>query len=304
MFAQPVVVGGYAAMMPAGPCLLAQPPTNLIANPLRMDAVPTAFGGVIGSIWLLSQDPQGCRRVQDVIENGSDSHRDAIARELFGHVVEALQHPHANFVLRKCVEKLPPQAVQFVIDELLAGGTAIAEAARHRYGCRILEALYEHCPPSQLSQVTELFLTDCANLCCHMYGNFVMQRILQHGTTEQRNEILKVICTQAATLGSNFYASTVVGTALRTCSDEDRPRIANALAVADVLPAIAKFKHGNDIVEVVMQHLDSERQQAANAQLSAAAALREKHAADMAAQQAAHVDVQKQRRRQRKHVNE
>merc|ERR1711964_367573 len=102
--------------------------------------------------------------------------------ELHGHVVEAMHSPHANFVLRKCVERLPAQSIQFIIDELLAEGpAAISEAARHRYGCRIIEALIGLCPSSQLQQITELFLADAPGLCGHMYGNFVMQKILQHG---------------------------------------------------------------------------------------------------------------------------
>lgn len=239
---------------------------------------------LIGNVWALSQDAEGCRRVQQALEDGGEDIRNAIALELRGHVIEALHNPHANFVVRKCVEKLAPPDVQFIVDEMLATGpSAISEAARHRYGCRIMEALFAHCPPNQLWQVAELFLTETPGLCSHLYGNFVMQRLLRSGTPDQRARIIEVLCAQAATLGPSFYASAVIGAALRTAPDADRVRIAQALAAAGVLPAMSRFKHGPEIVELALQHLDAATQQTTRQELATAAAQRQQAAALAAA---------------------
>ena len=61
--------------------------------------------------------------------------------ELRGHVLQMMESPHANFVLQKVIEVLPANATCFVTEEL---ATRAAEAARHRFGCRILCRLIEH----------------------------------------------------------------------------------------------------------------------------------------------------------------
>jgi len=269
---------------------MAQPAYVMMAMPLQM-AQPVASSmlsipsdEVLGNVWLLSQDAQGCRRVQEALDISSEDVRRRMAMELQGHVFDALHNPHANFVVRKCVERLPPESVQFFVDELIdAGAAAVLEAARHRYGCRIIESLFSECPTEQLSQLAEVFLADAASLAGHMYGNFVIQRILQHGSPEQRSRIVQVLCEQAATLGPNFYASAVIGTALRSASEEEQLRIARALADAGVYPAIARFKHGPETVSLALEHLDEASQEAIRAEIEAANVQRQQAAATAAA---------------------
>jgi pumilio RNA-binding family len=93
--------------------------------------------------------------------------REALAKPLQGHVVEAAISPHANHVLQKCIEVLPANQVQFVLQEMK--GNAVA-AARHRYGCRVLERLIEHCPWTQTADLVEEVLDNASQLCRHTFG--------------------------------------------------------------------------------------------------------------------------------------
>ncbi|CAK0893103.1 unnamed protein product [Prorocentrum cordatum] len=125
---------------------------------------------------------QGCRRVQQALDDARGPEAcGRLAAELRGHVWDALRCPHANFVLQKCITTASPDACQFIVDELLQRGHgALAQAARHRYGCRIVERLLERCRPEQVEQIVDCILDDAVTLCMHPYGNYVAQHLLEH----------------------------------------------------------------------------------------------------------------------------
>ena len=60
-----------------------------------------------------------------------DNERSMIANELQNHVLECIDHHHANHVLRKCVEVLAYERVSFVITNLQGNAE---EVAKHVYG--------------------------------------------------------------------------------------------------------------------------------------------------------------------------
>lgn len=277
---QPLMMQSMPLPKPIQP---AAPPGIFLpkANTQSLDISSVDGRSLLGKVWTLSQDPQGCRQVQAAFDNGSDDVCLALAHELRGHVNEALHSPHANFVVRKCVERTSPLHLQFVIDELLMVGSAgIHEAARHRYGCRIIEALLITCPSVQLQPIASLLLEDISGLCGHMYGNFVMQKLLEHGTDDQIKCILEVLHIELGTLGASFYGSAVYGTALKTVPIEDRCLLASSLASnPNILVALSRFKHGPEIVDLCLGFVDDATSQAIRAQLATAAAHRQQAAA-------------------------
>lgn len=214
---------------------------------------------VFGSVWRLSRDPDGCREVQAALEEaGSDELRMALAAELRGHVWEALRCPHANYVIQKCIVTMRPQACQFIIDELSRRGPgAAAQAARHRFGCRILERLLEHCLPCQVLGLAEDIIQDAVALSCHPYGNYVVQHVLEHGIHEHQQRLGALLAQHAFAMGSDGYASAVIAKALAHGARESRLRLARAaLATAGLLAAMARTRHGHVAVKLALQLLE------------------------------------------------
>ncbi|CAK9104676.1 Maternal protein pumilio, partial [Durusdinium trenchii] len=150
--------------------------------------------------WAMSCSAAGTRVVQKALEvavrartldgahqpqrrDGTAAEKDtpervALAEQLQGHVKEAFASPHANHVLQKCIQLIPPERLGFLLAEM--HGSAVA-AASHRYGCRVLERLLEHCPSEQTAPLIEEVLSGAPQLCRHTFGNFVVQHILEHG---------------------------------------------------------------------------------------------------------------------------
>merc|ERR1719191_966809 len=115
--------------------------------------------------------------------------------------------PHANYVIQKCISVMRPANLQFIIDELALGSPGmVTYAARHKYGCRIVQRLLEHGLPAQVQKLAERLLDDAVATCLHPYGNYVMQHLVEHGTPAQRSRLSLVLQQHAEVLGSDAHA--------------------------------------------------------------------------------------------------
>merc|ERR1719203_1017926 len=104
-----------------------------------------------------------------------------MAGELGKNVDGCIESMHGNHVIQKCVERMPPDSVGFIIRAVEA---RTAEMASHMYGCRVVQRLLEHCSPAQLATMLDEILANTAKLAQDPYGNYVIQHTLQHGRKE------------------------------------------------------------------------------------------------------------------------
>merc|ERR1719375_2618648 len=104
------------------------------------------------SMWPMAVQRHGCRVAQKAFEVANEFQKNLLAEGLRGHIREAVESPHGNHVVQKCVESGCVQGVQIVFDETRG---AFAFFARRRFGCRVLERLLEHCIGPQVSEIGE-----------------------------------------------------------------------------------------------------------------------------------------------------
>lgn len=225
---------------------------------------------VTGKVMTLSRDPVGCRQVQQALDEVTgDKAREAIALELKDHVWEALRCPHANHVLQKCVSNLKPQAAQFIINELTCKPGWAAAAACHKFGCRVLQRLLEHCSAGQNKAIIEDVLSDALQIARHPYGNYVVQHILEHGTFSQYRRLTKMLELDIAVVALDSYGCAVVNKALSHGEAADQRSLAlSLLHEPGVLVAMSCTRHGHLAVKLVLQVLEGEEREEARAQLA------------------------------------
>jgi hypothetical protein len=222
-----------------------------------------------GRIWALSRDPAGCREVQRMLDTDSEAERVALAKELRGHVHEAMRCPHANYVLQKVLSTLRPEQLCFIVEELESKGpAAVAQVARHKYGCRIVQRLLEHCSQPQAERVIGALFADVVGNCIHPYGNYAMQKVLEHGPAEERRGLIDALCKHVATLGSDTYGSSVLAKALACGSREEQLLLVRAmLATPGLLLQMSRTRRGNTPARVALKLLEGDELEEAKLQL-------------------------------------
>merc|ERR1712070_676861 len=146
---------------------------------------------VIESAWPLANSYEGSRIVQKAFEVSGAADQAALRDTLQGRVIEALQSPHANYVLQKCIEVTPASQLGFITSELKRNAVL---AAKHRFGCRIMERLFEHhCSELPTEALMDEIVAETSTLCRHSYANFVVQHVLEHGSGTHRARIAEVL---------------------------------------------------------------------------------------------------------------
>jgi len=161
------------------------PPQELQGQDLQHPMPPLTFWSPLrelkGQIWACAKDPQGCRYLQNLLQDEDASHDDrrAMFKELLLNVKEALNHPEANHVVQKCIQMLPANDSQPVIDAIR--GTA-QQRARKRCGCQYMQRLLERCGPEQLKDLHDELLSCWEALILDENGVFVMECFLKNAS--------------------------------------------------------------------------------------------------------------------------
>merc|ERR1719210_792354 len=120
----------------------------------------------------------------------------ALLADLQGNVREALDHRHANHVIKQLVQLMPTKFVGFVAAELIGAGYW---AASHQFGCRTVLRLVHHCGGSDRASKRAEALIDevlerAADLGRTKYGIYVLQEVLEHGLPHQRDIAAGALC--------------------------------------------------------------------------------------------------------------
>lgn len=219
------------------------------------------IGKFAGRVCTLAKESRGCRELQEALEDAArEEELLTLAAELHGHVWELMTCPNANYVLQKVICLASPQGVKFIIDEIAQKGTdAICKAARHRFACRIIQRLLEHCVPDQVKELKDVLIADLVNLSRHPYGNFVVQDILEQGTEEEQLTIFVQLEKHIATLGVHEYACSVIGKAMSCGKEEQQQLLAQAIAKrSGLLSSMFRSRHNYCVAKRVLLKLGTE----------------------------------------------
>jgi len=135
--------------------------------------------------------------------------------------------------LQTCITTLRPLDVQFIIDELSCRKD-LCNLARHKFGCRVLQRLFEHCQTEQVKHLADILLTDAIPLSRHSYGNYVMQQLLTHGSDEHRSIFASLLARDILKVTSDMKSLGVLSNAFETFDAEQRLILARA--ICDSMP--------------------------------------------------------------------
>ncbi|CAE7334443.1 Maternal protein pumilio [Symbiodinium microadriaticum] len=206
-----------------------------------------------GHVWELSQDKKGCRLVQKALETAGRE-TVAIAAELSGHIVEAIKHPEANYVVQKAITQLSVAGSGFIVEEILGSAVAVA---KNRMGCRIFCRLLEFCStnPKVGYLVDELLhVADVAELCCHSFAHHVIQSILEHGEERHKHVAAQTLIADVVRFAQHKNTSYLIEKVmtLGTCSEQDQVAMVCALEFKCLL-FLAKTQYGRHVAKTMLQ---------------------------------------------------
>jgi len=203
-----------------------------------------------GNVWEASTHKDGCHVVQLAMTHCKTKDWPVLLEELHGKVWEAVEHPQANFVLQTIIEAANRHLCRFIIDECL---DKAVDLAKHRYGCRILCRISEHCLGEDNAMLLiQRVLEDpqvVASLCCHNFGHHVVQQIMEKGSPEHRKIIADVLSTDLIKMAQSRHASYIIEAAFDFCEEGDKKKLRDMLLQGRCIIDLAKHQFGGFVVK-------------------------------------------------------
>lgn len=175
-----------------------------------------------GHVYELSLHVYGCRVIQKLIDHLDDIK--SIVAELESHISDLIASPNGNHVIQKCIDKDIDKG--FLLREF---EDDCINLAQQRYGCRVLQRLFEVCTEEETWNIYIQIIKKIDVLINDKYGNYVIQHLIQ-SSNRCKGEIFDFIIKNSFELSKDKFSSNVVEKCVNNCTKEQLDAILNELS--------------------------------------------------------------------------
>merc|ERR1719502_2496327 len=126
----------------------------------------------------LALSANGTHVIQKALELTGGETQIMLSHCLHGRVRQLLDSHHGNHVLQKSIVMMPPHAIHFILHELSFFSGGWVGVVKHRFGCRVVERLLEHCKSELTMPIVAAVVAEIDELSRHPFANYVIQHIL------------------------------------------------------------------------------------------------------------------------------
>ncbi|XP_047313825.1 pumilio homolog 1-like [Impatiens glandulifera] len=135
---------------------------------------------ILGSVSMLAQDQYGNYVVQHVLEQGNDSERSTIIRELAVNIVQMSQQKFASNVVEKCLLFGDPSQRQLLVNEML--GTTdenepLQAMMKDQFANYVVQKVLETCNDEQRELILSRIKVHLNALKKYTYGKHIVARV-------------------------------------------------------------------------------------------------------------------------------
>lgn len=187
------------------------PPSSGLASPTKSptSSVPvsprsgqqpdmyTNFEQLIGKIYMVSKDQQGCRFLQKKLEEQDPQTVDIIFNEVYEHINELMIDPFGNYLCQKLLEHCTDQHRYRIVEKVAPDLVSIS---KNMHGTRAVQKMIECLSsPAQIDIVKRALGDHVVELIQDLNGNHVIQRCLHRLAADDNNQFIY----NAVTSGNN-----------------------------------------------------------------------------------------------------
>jgi pumilio RNA-binding family len=204
----------------------------------------------------LALSANGTHVIQKALELTGGETQIMLSYCLHGRVRQLLDSHHGNHVLQKSIVMMPPHAIQFILHELSFFRGGWAGVACHRFGCRIVERLLEHCSAELTAPIVTAVVADIDSLSMHPFANYVVQHILEHVPAHRSSVVHALIHVGLPQMAQHRVASNIVERAFEHSGSEDQQALAQAvLSIPGAVVDMACNRYGSFTVRRMLEAL-------------------------------------------------
>jgi len=208
------------------------------------------------SVLDLALSANGTRVIQKALEMSGGEAQIKMSYCFHGRVRQLLDSHHGNHVLQKSIVMMPPHAIQFILHELSWFRGGWAGVACHRFGCRVVERLLEHCGAELTAPIVAAVVAEIDSLSRHPFANYVVQHILEYTPAHRAQVVHALIQVGVPMLAQHRVSSNVVEKGFEHSDTENQQALAEAiLSTPQAIIEMACSRYGTFTVRRMLDAL-------------------------------------------------
>jgi len=193
----PTLTSNSTTTAPGSPGKPQSPVNPATLSPRSQEQLYTNFDQLIGKIYLVSKDQQGCRFLQKKLEEQEPKVVDTIFNEVYDHINELMIDPFGNYLCQKLLEHCTDEHRYKVVEKVASDLVTIS---KNMHGTRAVQKMIECLSsPPQIDIVKRALGDSVVELIQDLNGNHVIQRCLHRLAADDNNQFIY----NAVTSGNN-----------------------------------------------------------------------------------------------------
>ncbi|XP_062204341.1 pumilio homolog 12-like [Phragmites australis] len=202
---------------------------------------------VIGELYLLAKDQNGCRFLQRIFTEGSQEDAQKVFGSVIEHIDELMVDPFGNYLVQKLLEECNDDQKMHIVYEITKRQGQLIKVSCNMHGTRVVQKVIEtintsdefsmvvsalspgaitlmmdangshvaHCCLQKMSPEYNAFLLNaaieyCFELAKDRQGCCIIQKCILHANMEQKNRLLYSITSRALDLAEDQYGNYVI----------------------------------------------------------------------------------------------
>ena len=201
----------------------------------------------------------GTRALQKMIDLvTTDQQIQHLTVALRGDVVRLIQDLNGNHVVQKCLNKLKPLEVQFIVD---AVAESIMIVGRHRHGCCVIQRCIDHANTKQKNQLVSSITDESIPLVRDAYGNYVIQYVFDQADDAVNTSLARTFLGRIVTLSKEKFSSNVMEKAIRITNPQVKHEIVDEILQEPEFDKFVDHHFGNYVVQTALEYANVEDEQ-------------------------------------------
>jgi hypothetical protein len=207
---------------------------------------------VKGRVCQMSSDQNGCRLLQEQLDQGGAEALEVIFEEATPHLETIMNGPFGNYLFQKlvmiCSTEQRTKIVRKVARNLVA-------AAHNLHGTRSVQKLIEICrDQEQVELICAALGEHAVQLCIDASGNHVIQRVLQYTKPPANQFVFDAVKDACKVIGTHRHGCCVLQRCLDVADAGQRAEIVAEITANSM--CLIQDPYGNYVVQYVLDNIN------------------------------------------------
>ncbi|KNB42840.1 RNA-binding protein [Blastocystis sp. subtype 4] len=203
-----------------------------------------------GHIKEMSRDHNGCRALQQSLDNCPEKVVSMIYDEVGNELTDLMMDSFGNYLFQKLLDVSSPEQRREVLKKVKS---RIVDASYNVHGTRSVQRLIQVCnEPDMVQDIMDALRGHIAALSSHSNGNHVIQRCLQHMPEEYRVYVFEEVVKSCVEISTHRHGCCVVQRCLDSAPKKYHDMLLDAIVDHSVDLICNPF--GNYVIQYLIEH--------------------------------------------------